>query len=412
MAVAFVTLDTENQRVKWFKTMIRSLERDSRFATLEGKGAGGGTVIRESVEKAGHTFYVETVGVLSGAPIGFDTALVDNTTSLNFSAVTGYRASWAQAVAARRYTQADTVRAFRPETIGALRKHWARMYDALLVDQLSAYNTDLSTTRTTAQLAKIYDPSLSTNMTAFKLIANLANVGTADVASSDGVSMFYAGEDTESGGGPRTRPPVNTWNAALANPEAFLIDERSIGYLYDYVWNRGIPPIDLESDFLGRPPYILMLPSAAISQLRLSSAYRNAVVAGDIRATEMWTGKMGGAQNFDTLHGIVLMPFDNPYPFSVNGVTRNTLLRNEAADGDAPWTIYEALLLGAQAGGVDSYDDNFQIREANENDFERTPKIGYDIIKGAVKNGRVDTNTSTPVIYYNVASFCFASRKW
>lgn len=405
MAVAYVTLDTVNKRQKWFKTLVRTLERDSLFAKLEGKGTGQGTVVRESDDKAGHTFNVEAVGVVSGAPTGHDKALVDHTESLNFSGTTGYRASYAKAVASTKYEQADTPRAFKPEIVVALRKHWARVYDALCINAVSAYNVDLSTTRTTDQIAKVYNPSLAANMEGLAAILNLAGIGTSSCASNLNVNAFFAGEVAD-GGGPRTNPPADSYDAAKANPEAYAITEESIGWLYTYAWNRGVPPIDLNMNFMSRPPYILLLPSAAIDEFRFTASYRNSVISGDISSKEMWNGIM----RMDSVHGVLLAPFDVIYPYSVAGVTYNTLLRTEVCD-DSRWIVVEGILLGSQALATDSYDD-FEIREANEDDFGRSPKIGYDIIKGTVGIQRVDTDVVTPQMYNNSVSFIFTMRKW
>ena len=404
MANLYVTLDTENQRIKWFQAMIKSLERDSVFRKFEGTGTGGGTIVRESDQKAGNTFYVEAVGIADGAPLGYDSRMIDNTYSLNYSANTGYRASYAFPIAFRRFTQAGTPRQFKPEIIGALRKHWARVYDALCLSAVSAYPIDLSSSQTTTTLATVYNPSVAANLTALAAILNVQYIGHADVASSTGLNVWFAGE--AEGGGPRIKPPVSSYDDAKANPTAYLLREEDFANLYTYTWQRAVPPITLDMDFRSRPPYVLLLPSSAISEVRNTSAYKNFLQSGDVSAREMWSGKM----NMDSIHGILLQPFDNPYPYAVNGITDNTLLRVSDSD-DEKYLVVEAILLGAQSLGVDSYDD-FQILVKDLDFPGREVGIGYDIIKGAVAIQRVNTNTTTPVRYNNTVSFVFTTRKW
>ena len=404
MANYYVTLDTENQRVKWFKAMITNLEEDSRFARYEGSGVGNGTILRETDEKAGHTFYVEDVGVASGVPLGYDSRMIDTTVALNFSANTGYRAEYAFAMAARKFTQAGTPRQFKPSIIFALRKHFARIYDSIIVSALSAYPIDLSTSQTTATLLTVYNPSLAANITALAAILNVQYIGHADAASSAGLNVFFAGE--ADGGGPRTKPPINSYNDAKANPQNYLLREQDFANLRTYSRLRGVPSIDLTLEYDSDPPYILFLPSSAIDEVRATSAYKNFLQSGDISSREMWDGKM----RVTSIHGIILQSFDNPYPFDVLGITDNTLLRVCDSD-DGKYLIVEGLLVGAQAGAVDSYDD-FQVMYKDLDFPGREPGIGYSVIKGAVAVQRVDTNTTTPVRYNNTVSFIFATRKW
>lgn len=416
MSVSYVTLDTENKRKKWFQVLLQNLERPSRFAMMTGKGTGSGTIVRESNEKAGHTFYVEGVSVLTGAPIGYNTTLTDNTLSLNYSAETGYRGSLAQAVAMRKFDQAETPRGFKPEVIDKLRAYWARVYDALCINYVSAYQSLVSITTgadrmsapTTANLAYIYDPSATDNITGLAAVLNLASIGTASVASSAHVNAFFAGDDTRegSGGGPRTSPPADSWTAAKADPESYLPRPADIANLHTYLMERGVPAVDFGTNPLDQPPYILLIPTPVLNALRASAEYKNAVVSGPASANEMWKGKWP----FDMLYGIVLVPFDNPYPFTVAGITNNRLLRNVTCTNTA-FVLYECIALGAQALATDSYDD-FEVTQDSVTDFGRLFKVGFDIIKGAVGIRRYDTNTTTPQGYNNTCSFICTARKW
>lgn len=405
MAVSYVDLGTANKRVKWFNNMIYNLEADSYFAKLTGKGKGDGVVVRESDQKAGNTFYVEGVGIVDGAPIGADYTLTSYTDSVAYGAVTGYRGSYAQAVAATKMEQSHTSHKFRPDCILGLRKHWGRTFDAICVDACSAYSYGPATAdqSTTAVVQRIANPTNASNITAFEAIVNLADIGNTNVASSKNVNVFFAGEDTANGGGARSRPAVSTWDDAVANPTAYLLDEASCAYAYTYFWNRGMPPIGFGMDWFSRPPYLWLTPSAAIDAMRQGSAYRNAVLSGDVSAGEMWTGKM----RFESIHGLMIMPFDHRYPFSVTGVSNNTLLRTKNST-DGKYVIVESLVLGAQSLATDSYDE-FEIRDANEDDFGRAPKVGYDIIKGAVAIERTYSITQG---YRNCGSFIFAMKKW
>ena len=412
MAVQYVTLDTVNQRQKWFNIMLENIERPSRFAMMTGKGTGMGTIVREVSEKAGHTFYVEGVSVLTGAPIGYDTTLGNYTMSLNFSGGTGYRGAFAGAVAFRKWDQAETPRQFKPTVIPKLRMYWARIYDALGVNYASAYQandggTDRMADPTTANIAYIYDGSLAANITGLAAILDVASIGTGAAASSLHVNAFFAGDDTNGGGGPRTNPPSGSWTAAVADPESYAARPSDVANLHTYLLQRGVPSIDFGTDVLKQPPFILFLPTPVLNMIRSTAEYRNAMLAGDMRSEEMWTGKWA----FDTLYGMVLVPFDNPYPFSVAGVTNNTLLRNATAGAGSNWVVYECLAFGAQSLATDEYDD-FEIMQDSVTDFDRLFKLGFDVIKGMKNIQRFDTDTSTPQGYNNTCSFICAARKW
>lgn len=407
MAVSYVTLNSTSARIKWGKFLVHSAEQASRLAMLEGTGTGEGTVIRRSNDKGMDTFYVEAVGVVSGAPVGYDAALVDYTDSMSYASQPGYRASYAQAVSFRKYEQSRTDRKFNPEVIKGLGYHWARIKDAVLVNYASAHNVDISTDRTTATLATMYNSSVAANITALALILNLASIGTSSAASSKHVNVFFAG--TGAGGGPITNPAANTYDDVVADPEAHRLTPDTFFFLKDYLLARGVPPINLEFENGQAAMYIAYLPQAAITELRRNPQYLQMLQSGDVSSEEMWNGKM----RMEMINGIIIRPFDNFYPYSVSGVTNGSLLRQKLCTNSEGGTFYavESLVFGAQSLAVSTYDD-FEVTQANEDDFGRVVKLGYDIVYGATDIRRIDTNTSTPVTYKNTCSLVHAVRAW
>jgi hypothetical protein len=385
---------------------VHSHEQVSTFAKFEGTGERAVLVV--SNDKNAGTFYVEAVSVISDAPVGVDSTLTSSTTSQNYYSVVGYRTSYAQAVLVRKFEQSLTDRDLFAEVVKGLGHYWARVYDALIANYGSAYSYPITSGALEANIAYVYNPSLAANITNLAAILNLASIGTSSAASSKEINAFFAG--TAEGGGPITNPAANSWDAIKANPSDYTLTVETFMYLRDYLLERGVPPVNLDFDGTPVPMYLAFIPTPAITRLKRDPEYIAARNSGNIGGMEMWKGGMRA----DMINGIAIIPWDNPYPYSVNGITGGTLARVAAADNSLPYYAVESLVFGGQAIAVSSYDD-FVVKKANEDDFGRQPKIGFDIIKDAIDNRRIDTTDaadSTPTTYKNTCSLLHSMTKW
>ncbi len=410
---SYPLLDSTALRTKWANMLVYWSKGESKFMKLEGNGRTKGNVTYVSKDVAAETFYVEAVGNVHGAPVPDIVDLGGAATYQIYKANTYKRCSMAMAVKMNKITKSRTPRDIVADATRGLSSHWALTYDKMMVAAASALNTwdgieddadKQTTTRTaavdaTTQAALGYalDPHDASNMSDLALILDQASIGTDNVSKGTHKNVWFAGAGAD--GGPRTNPPASSWSDAIADPKSYLPTVASLQGLEEYMSSRGVPGLNVDAGGFTPEGYILYLPKEAIYQLRRDPDYTKAVYAGDVRAEEMWKNTMP----FHMIGGIMLQPCN----WTGTDMTYNTPLR-ATISSDSKYLVVECLAFGAQAMAISAYDE-FQILTDNDDDFGRSPKIGYDIIKGAGKIKRIKGSSSGTSAdtkqYNNVCSF-------
>jgi len=414
VANSYVTLGANTARTIWMQAFVEIEEQESVMSRLFAKPGEGGLNApgMTSDEKTTETFVVDAVSNVVGPAVPWGATLTSNTTAQQWKATTGTRHTFAQAVAMRKKDMAKTPRDLKAHVMTGLAHHWARLKDQYLVYEMSLGKSsaifEAAEILTDADAYQAGLTNLGTGVTSdFNAVVNTKNIGRDDVDTTTykGLNCWACGELPETSG-PITSIPADFWDTAMdADPTQYQPRVVDFVYLQQYLADRSVPSlrsVDKKTN-VRQGIYIVFLPLAAITALRRDPEYIDVRDNNQEFAYELYDGTMYKT----AIEGLVLIQANHDMATMVG----NTPLRAEAVtvNGTVTHLKVEGLVVGGASVAQSSYDDSLDITEAAENDFNRTPKYGYDMIYGATKTYRVDDSAQ---LYANCASLLMTVPIW
>jgi len=392
MAIQQGTLSSTAARTKVGKYLVEVAEQNSHFGIFKGERPGPGVMTVVSNDVGIVTFRTEGVSGIVGNVVPSGAPLTGNLSSQFYQTYEHNRRSHGQAAELTKLFDSQNPHDNYAIAAEALGFWWARMYDFNFALHASAQALPTFDTATAGAFQNDVNASHTDNITLFKTVVDAASAGRG---TSTAYNIWYAGTIS---GNPILTVSANTYtNEILANPTDHILTPQDFRYLYAYMADRGIMPLTVETSMGRRQTYVAFVPPITITELQSDPEYLNARDAGvEVFGNELYSGKM----RYDMIHGITLIPTAHPGTNMIN----STPLRTETATGDSNYVAVESLVFGQCAMAESAYDD-FEVIEATENDFNRSRKIGVDIIKGwGAQTRNVTADGSTDYDRRNVCS--------